>query len=218
MKRLQYNVIEERKRSARTAIDKGYAIVDFAKSVGINIPGSDEHICCPFHNESTPSFAVNFEYNIYKCFGCGAGGDFVNFYADWQKKYKDHPLSAAQAIEEILKGDEALCSALGFNTIYESYENTFTIFNDDGKVDESLLVKQVPITVDTIGICQTLSKLRSEPLKTKMEFIADCENGMSYSFLVKKYYYGLETYTPQINVATSEEITAMFGDILTEEE
>lgn len=34
---------------------------------------------CPFHNEKTPSFAVDTVKNIFKCFGCGAGGDAIEF-------------------------------------------------------------------------------------------------------------------------------------------
>lgn len=34
---------------------------------------------CPFHNEKTPSFTVTPRLGIYKCFGCGKGGDSVNF-------------------------------------------------------------------------------------------------------------------------------------------
>jgi DNA primase len=34
---------------------------------------------CPFHNERTPSFSVSASKGIYKCFGCGKGGDAVNF-------------------------------------------------------------------------------------------------------------------------------------------
>ncbi len=34
-------------------------------------------MCCPFHNEKTPSLSVKGE--IWKCFGCGAGGDSIGF-------------------------------------------------------------------------------------------------------------------------------------------
>jgi len=34
---------------------------------------------CPFHAEKTASFTVNEELGLYKCFGCGAGGDAYKF-------------------------------------------------------------------------------------------------------------------------------------------
>ncbi|HEY6163235.1 MAG TPA: DNA primase [Bacteroidia bacterium] len=44
------------------------------KKRGVNLIG-----LCPFHNEKTPSFNVNPVRGIYKCFGCGKGGNAVNF-------------------------------------------------------------------------------------------------------------------------------------------
>jgi DNA primase len=44
------------------------------KKRGVNMIG-----LCPFHNEKTPSFNVSPVRGIYKCFGCGKGGNSVNF-------------------------------------------------------------------------------------------------------------------------------------------
>lgn len=34
---------------------------------------------CPFHNEKTPSFNVKKDKNMFKCFGCGKGGNAIDF-------------------------------------------------------------------------------------------------------------------------------------------
>ncbi len=45
------------------------------KKNGVNYVGS-----CPFHNEKTPSFTVtNGSKSMFKCFGCGSGGDAIHF-------------------------------------------------------------------------------------------------------------------------------------------
>lgn len=47
------------------------------KKRGVNMLGN-----CPFHDEKTPSFTVSPAKGIYKCFGCGKGGNSVNFVMD----------------------------------------------------------------------------------------------------------------------------------------
>jgi DNA primase len=41
--------------------------------------GSAYKACCPFHHEKTASFSVNPARQIFKCFGCGAGGGVFKF-------------------------------------------------------------------------------------------------------------------------------------------
>ena len=66
------DVIEEVK--SRSDIVK--VISDYIKvqQSGANFKG-----LCPFHGEKTPSFYINSSKQIYKCFGCGEGGDVINF-------------------------------------------------------------------------------------------------------------------------------------------
>ncbi len=66
---------------------------------------------CPFHNEKTPSFHVSAIKGIYKCFGCGKGGDSVRFVMDHEKysypealKYLANKYNVE--IEEILPSPE----------------------------------------------------------------------------------------------------------------
>ncbi|MBN2882109.1 MAG: DNA primase, partial [Clostridia bacterium] len=55
-------------------------IVDVVSDyVKINRKGKDYFGLCPFHNEKTPSFSVVPAKQIYYCFGCGKGGNVLNF-------------------------------------------------------------------------------------------------------------------------------------------
>ena len=44
---------------------------------GVNYIG-----CCPFHSEKTPSFTVSPAKGIFKCFGCGKGGNVATFVSE----------------------------------------------------------------------------------------------------------------------------------------
>ncbi len=62
------------------------------KRRGVNYIG-----LCPFHNEKTPSFTVSPTKGIFKCFGCGKGGNAVNFIMEHES------LSYPEALKHLAK-------------------------------------------------------------------------------------------------------------------
>lgn len=49
------------------------------KYIHLDKKGENYWACCPFHNEKTPSFAVNEDEGYYHCFGCKESGDVISF-------------------------------------------------------------------------------------------------------------------------------------------
>lgn len=55
-------------------------IVDIASSyVTLKRNGTDFVALCPFHREKTPSFHISSDKQLYYCFGCGSGGNIIDF-------------------------------------------------------------------------------------------------------------------------------------------
>jgi DNA primase len=70
-------------------VDQVKSKVDIVSLINDYVPlkksGRNYQALCPFHDEKTPSFMVSPELQIYKCFGCGAGGDAINFVEEYEK-------------------------------------------------------------------------------------------------------------------------------------
>src|SRR5678815_4366464 len=70
-------------RLAPELIEQIAAANDIVEVIGGYFPlkraGSAYRALCPFHQERTPSFQVNPHRQIFKCFGCGAGGSVFRF-------------------------------------------------------------------------------------------------------------------------------------------
>lgn len=77
------NTIEELVTQIKDKLD----IVDVvSQQVILKKNGGHYWGLCPFHKEKTPSFSVNPALGIYKCFGCGEGGDAISFIMKTQNK------------------------------------------------------------------------------------------------------------------------------------
>jgi len=96
------------------------------KQAGNNLIG-----LCPFHHEKTPSFTVNVEKQIYKCFGCGEGGTIFNFLM------KQESLTFPEAVKTL--AEKANIRINDFNTrkehqgtgaLYEANEQAASFFSE----------------------------------------------------------------------------------------
>ena len=68
----------------RASIDQVVEAADIVEIVSARTPlrkaGGDRWAGrCPFHDDSSPSFSVNPSRKLYHCFGCGVGGDLIQF-------------------------------------------------------------------------------------------------------------------------------------------
>lgn len=110
------------------------------KKDGANLKG-----LCPFHNEKTPSFKVSTSKQIYKCFGCGASGNSVNFLMKHEqftypealkylaKKYnieieETKPVSTSPAIK-----DDETESLYVINSFAQKYFSDLLFNTEEGK-------------------------------------------------------------------------------------
>lgn len=70
-------------RISQTSVDRIREAMDILEVVNdfvsLKKKGSNWMACCPFHHEKTPSFSVAPAKGIFKCFGCGKGGDAISF-------------------------------------------------------------------------------------------------------------------------------------------
>ncbi len=113
------------------------------KRRGVNFIG-----LCPFHNEKTPSFTVSPSKGIFKCFGCGKGGNVVNFIMEHEhlsypealkylgKKY-DIEIEESQPSEEDIGKKNERDSMLVLTT-YAGRQFHENLFNSDEGISVGL--------------------------------------------------------------------------------
>ena len=153
-------------------------IVDVvSKYVDLKKRGRNFFGLCPFHNEKTPSFSVAPDKGIYHCFGCGNGGNAVNFIMEYEK------ISFVDAIQELggqlgidvkFSGDNK--SKEFFDELHEIHDLATdlyhkTLFSDKGnKAKQYLLDRGIDeklIKLFKIGFAPKNSTFLIQSIKTK---------------------------------------------------
>ena len=101
----------------KDSIDKLKEIIDIREIISsyldLKKAGMNYIAPCPFHDEKTPSFIVSPSKGYFKCYGCGVGGDAINFIM------KKENIDFYDAIEKI-------ASIYNFTLSYTTQKNTNT--------------------------------------------------------------------------------------------
>ena len=125
MARISPAVID-RVRDSADILDVVSGVVDM-KRRGRNYFG-----LCPFHQEKTPSFSVAPDKGIYHCFGCGVGGNSINFIMEHEK------LSFVEAVRQLgdkfgvpVEFEEASGSKEFFTAMYGIHESAAALYHQD---------------------------------------------------------------------------------------
>src|SRR5947208_1681015 len=112
------------KIQGRSAIDEILAKIDIVDLISDHVPlkrsGNNYLGLCPFHQEKTPSFNVNSEKQIFRCFGCNVGGNIFEFYKTF------HGLTFKEALKE-------LAQRAGVALVYQSQPSEETTKKDELK-------------------------------------------------------------------------------------
>ncbi len=85
---------------------------------------------CPFHQEKTPSFSVAPDKGIYHCFGCGAGGNSINFIMEHEKlSFVESVKSLGEKYGVQVNFEEGAGSSEFFSGLYEIHEKAADLYH-----------------------------------------------------------------------------------------
>ena len=132
----------------RSTVDRIYAAANIVDIIGdyvtLKKKGVNYQACCPFHNEKTPSFVVSPSKGVYKCFGCGKGGNAVTFVMEHEsisypealkivaKRYGIEVEEREQTEEDVRRNNNRE-SMFALNGWAAEYFSKYLINNPEGK-------------------------------------------------------------------------------------
>ena len=183
-----------------TQIKMAVSVKEAAEYYGLGV-NRGNMVCCPFHNDRTPSMKLNEDY--FYCFGCGATGDVIDLAAklfglssyDAAKKLAydfgidpDKPLAAAalrkpqyplvKAFQkETLHCQRVLCDYLDFAERQAEREQAMTMQDWSEHLDRILTMsgEQLLIGNGSVSHKQAIDKATGEYRKYKARTLSEVE-------------------------------------------
>ena len=132
----------------RATVDRIYAAANIVDIIGdyvtLKKKGVNYQACCPFHNEKTPSFVVSPSKGVYKCFGCGKGGNAVTFVMEHEsisypealkivaKRYGIEVEEREQTEEDVRRNNDRE-SMFALNGWVAEYFSKYLVSNTEGR-------------------------------------------------------------------------------------
>lgn len=152
---------------------------------------------CPFHREDSPSFSVSPERQIFHCFGCGVGGNSINFIS------KIENLSFKETIEFLAER-----SGIALPTHNNTEDNAKQILKRKIYEINELAAQYFHQNLyqSTSKLAQNYIKARKLDNKTLKMFLIGYSGTYNelYNFLKQKGYTDNEIYASNLAVKTDE--------------
>ena len=130
MGKIPQNIIDQ--------INETADIVDIvSQRVDLQKRGKDYFGLCPFHSEKTPSFSVAPDKGIFHCFGCGKGGNSINFLMEYEKiDFMDAVMELANQLGINISIHKSDGSEDFFSSLYDIHQKAASFYmhnlNSDG--------------------------------------------------------------------------------------
>lgn len=134
--------------------------------------GKHNKVCCPFHEEKTPSFT--YKEGIFTCFGCGAKGDQVEFV----RKYFD-----LDYIDALKKIDQDFGFGVYDNELSDDERKKI---RDRQVLRERQRKVEQAFELEYIKACDELAEVDKKLIEIRKHGISD-DNVIEYTSLLKTY-------------------------------
>jgi DNA primase len=192
---------------------------DIVEVVSRHVPlkrsGRNYRALCPFHPDKEPSFYVNPERQLFKCFGCGAAGDVIAFVMKveglaFQDAVRQLAKRAGIEIGDISKSEGKTAALLGANETAASFYHKVLLGSPEGAAFRYLKKRAIPEDVikkfrlgwapDSWGALLDFALSQGVKVETLLEagLAAEGKDGGHYDFFRNRLIFPIFDHTGRV--------------------